>query len=58
MYMTNVFTFVLHVNYNWYLFVGCCMADDAANGVVDHRCRVFQNKTGTETHKVHTGPVC
>lgn len=33
---------------------GCCMADDASEGVVDHRCRVFQNKAGKEIHKVST----
>lgn len=29
---------------------GCSMADDAAGGVVNHKCGVFSGNSGTETH--------
>lgn len=30
---------------------GCVMADNAASGVVDYRCRVFSGNSGTEVHQ-------
>jgi cholesterol oxidase len=34
---------------------GCCMGEDAASGVVDHKCRVFDAAPGRPRDAVHEG---